>query len=54
MKYYYTDDSWLFWFMIWNALCELLTARGKRMDLFHNNISPSGEQPGHRKLPHEL
>ena len=24
------------------------------IDLFHNNFSPSGKQPEHRKLVHEL
>ena len=24
------------------------------IDLFHNNFSPGGEQPKHRKLAHEL
>ena len=27
---------------------------GIRIDLFHNNFSPNGEQPEHRKLIHEL
>ena len=31
----------------------LVTAVSK-IDLFHNNFSPSGERPEHRKLAHQL
>ena len=31
-----------------------INKHGKIIDLFHNTYSPSGKQPEHRKLAHEL
>ena len=39
---------------VMSALFFMPTTTVQAIDLFHNNFSPSGKQPEHRKLAHEL
>ena len=39
--------------MSWDAVA-LMWCHCNVIDLFHNNFSPGGTQPEHRKLAHEL
>ena len=44
----------MFFISMTNDQWELLLLSHPTIDLFHNNFSPSGTQPEHRKLAHEL